>query len=248
MVFEVLEKFIAALFPVVALLLVAYFMDKYQKEPIKEMLKAFAFGCVSVILTFLLVFILPTSYIVDDNAQFLGSGILNAFFNAAIPEELAKFIMLWLFVRNSKYFDEKTDGLVYAGVIALGFAAIENILYVFGSDFWQSVAITRAIFAVPGHFCDGLLMGYFYSKVKFSNNPSVTDKIMVLLSPILAHGIYDSLLMEAANIPSLVIRGLMFISFIVFVVLFWRHARKKLLEHLKADKEFFDSITTDQSN
>lgn len=240
------EMFVGALSPVIVLLFVAYFMDKYQKEPLKEILKAFAFGVVSVILTLLILPILPTSYIVDDNVRFLGSGILNAFCNAAIPEELAKFILLWLFLRNNKYFDEKTDGIIYAAVLSLGFAAIENILYVFDNyENWEGVAFLRAIFSVPGHFCFGMLMGYFYSKVKFSHNPSLTDKVMVLLSPILAHGIYDSLLMEIDNVSSPLIVVLMYISFIVFVVLLWRHTRKKLLEHLKADKEYFDSTSID---
>lgn len=233
-----------ALSPVIVLFFVAYFMDKYQKEPVIELLKAFAFGMASIIIILIVLSVLPLSYI--DNAQFLGSGILNAFCSAAIPEELAKFIMLWLFLKNNKYFDEKTDGIIYAAVLSLGFAAIENVLYVFDNyENWVGVAFIRAVFSVPGHFCFGMLMGYFYSKVKFSHKPKTIDKVMVLLSPILAHGIYDSLLMEIGNISSTFIMVLLYISFIIFVFFLWRHARKKLLEHLKADKEYFDATTID---
>lgn len=238
------EMFMGALSPIIVLLFVAYFMDKYQKEPVKELIKAFAFGMGSIMIATTISSALPLSFI--DDAQFLGSGILNAFCNAAIPEELAKFVMLWLCLKNNKYFDEKTDGIIYAAVLSLGFAAIENILYVFNNyENWEVVAFLRAIFSVPGHFCFGMLMGYFYSKVKFSYKPKMIDKVMVLLSPILAHGIYDSLLMEIDNISSTFIVALMYISFLLFVFFLWRHARKKLLEHLNADKEYFDTTTID---
>ena len=105
------EMFMGALSPIIVLLFVAYFMDKYQKEPVKELIKAFAFGMGSIIIATTISSALPLSFI--DDAQFLGSGILNAFCNAAIPEELAKFVMLWLCLKNNKYFDEKTDGDIY---------------------------------------------------------------------------------------------------------------------------------------
>mgnify|MGYP006391493201 CR=1 FL=1 len=58
----------------------------------------------------------------------LGS-VSTAFFGAAIPEEIAKFFMLWLLLRKNPYFDEKMDGIVYAVCVSLGFAALENIFH-----------------------------------------------------------------------------------------------------------------------
>ena len=82
-----------------------------------------------------------------------------AFFGAAIPEEIAKLFILWLVLRNNKFFDEKMDGIVYAVCVSLGFAALENIMYLFlHSESFITVGISRAFFAVPGHFCFGILI------------------------------------------------------------------------------------------
>lgn len=235
----------AALLPVLILFVYIYMADKYQKEPIGKLLLAFIAGVASVIVT--LVVLSPFDSFIEmlDSIQSFGGGILQAFLTAAIPEEVAKFLMLWLVVRNNKYFDEKMDGIVYAAIVALGFAAFENILYVFGSwEEWGTVAITRAIFAVPGHFCYGVLMGYFYSKVKFSLNPSIKDKVMVLLAPILAHGIYDAILFEIVNLPSVLV-AVFFIVFIVFTISVWRIAKKKIAKHLEDDRKYFENTTLD---
>lgn len=82
--------------------------------------------------------------------------VSTAFFGAAIPEEIAKFLMLWLLLRKNPYFDEKMVGIVYAVCVSLGFAALENIMYLFtNAEAYLSVGIARAIFAVLGHFCFG---------------------------------------------------------------------------------------------
>lgn len=77
----------------------------------------------------------------------------------------------------------------------MGFAAFENILYLFQSyDSWISVAIVRALFAVPGHFLYAVIMGYYYSLWHFRIKRNWQIFIMILLGPILAHGIYDGIL------------------------------------------------------
>lgn len=233
-----------ALLPIVILLIHIYVIDKYQKEPIGKIVLSFMAGVASLFIALVLVHYSPlTDYI--ESVQGLGSGVLEAFFNAAIPEELAKLFMLWLVLRRNRYFDEKVDGIVYAVSLSLGFAAFENLLYIFQNyPDWENVAVMRAIFAVPGHYCYGVLMGYFYSKVKFASHPSVKDMVMVLLAPVLAHGIYDSLLFEMENInPGFVL----FLSslFVIFTILLWKHSKKKIREHLNADKEFFDRTTID---
>lgn len=102
-----------------------------------------------------------------EATSILGS-VSAAFFGAAIPEEIAKFIMLWLLLRKNRYFDEKMDGIVYAVCVSLGFAALENIMYLYSNEeTYLPVGIARAIFAVPGHFYFGILMGYYCLLAKF---------------------------------------------------------------------------------
>lgn len=235
----------AALLPVLMLFVYIYIADKYQKEPIRKLLLAFIAGVASVVVT--LIALLPFKPFIEilDSIQVFGIGIIKAFLTAAIPEESAKLLMLWLVLRKNRYFDEKVDGIVYAAIVSLGFAAFENIMYVFGSwEDWKSVAIVRAIFAVPGHFCFGVLMGYFYSKLKFSLNPSIMDKVLLLLAPILAHGIYDAILFEIENIPA-ELEGVFLIAFIVFTISVWRKAKKKIAKHLEEDRKYFENTTLD---
>lgn len=163
----------------------------------------------------------------------LGS-ISTAFFGAAIPEEIAKFFVLWLVLRKNPYFDEKMDGIVYAVCVSLGFAALENIMYLFSNaEAYLSVGIARAIFAVPGHFCFGILMGYYYSLAKFYPKSVTKNKVLVLIAPIIAHGLYDSILFILDVTPA--VSGILVIVFLVFCHKMWKYGRKKIKEHLERD-------------
>ena len=224
----------AALAPVAVLFYYIYRKDRFNQEPTKEMLKAFGLGIVSIFVS--LTISIPLGmfgFYVDEPMTFAG-GIATAFFGAAIPEEIAKFLMFWLLIRRSRYFDEHMDGIVYASCVSLGFAALENVMYLFSNyDAWVSVGITRAIFSVPGHFFFGILMGYYYSLVRFDPMVSKNTRYMVLLAPILAHGAYNSVLFIMDVAPSL--------SLVLMVVFLWlcnklrKYCSARIEEHLKRD-------------
>ena len=162
--------------------------------------------------------------------------ISEAFFGAAIPEEIAKLFMLWIVLRRNQYFDENMDGIVYAVCVSLGFAALENVMYLFSNeDTFLSVGIARAIFAVPGHFCFGILMGYYYSLVKFYPKSSLKNKVLVLIAPIIAHGLYDAILFIINITPA--ISGILLIVFLVFCHKLWKYGSKKIKEHLDRDND-----------
>ena len=126
------------------------------------------------------------------------------------------------------------DGIVYAVCVSLGFAALENILYLFdnANDF-VTVGIVRAIFAVPGHFCDGILMGFYYSLVKFTTHNRTRNIILTLLAPILLHGAYDSILFIGGATPA--ISGVISIVFLYFCFKMWKYAGRKVKEHIAND-------------
>lgn len=159
---------------------------------------------------------------------------LNAFLCAAVPEETLKLIALWLVLRRSPYFDEHFDGIVYAVCVSLGFAAVENVGYVLNhEEAWVSVAVTRALMAIPGHYAFAVFMGYYYSMYHFVRRDTTTA-ISILLVPVLAHGIYDSLAMSSMVNP--LIGGLGFVFLIFFCIKMQRVAYDRLTQMIDRDR------------
>ena len=194
---EIIFILIAALLPVAILLMYIYKKDSEQPEPKGWLAKAFIYGAISAPLSMCISFPLCDILGIDtDGEQYTSilDAFINAFCSAAIPEEVAKLLMLWLLLRKNPHFDEKFDGIVYAVCVGLGFAGLENILYLLDGDGWIGTGIARALFAVPGHMLFGVLMGYFYSLHHFSGGQDTKAKYMILLAPIIAHGVYDGIL------------------------------------------------------
>lgn len=225
---------LTALLPIIVLGYYICHKDKKSPEPTGQLIKAFLFGFLSVPVSFCISIPLGIIGLYPVEATSILGSISTAFFGAAIPEEIAKFIMLWLLLRKNRYFDEKMDGIVYAVCVSLGFAALENIMYLFSNaESYLSVGIVRAIFAIPGHFCFGILMGYYYSLAKFYPKTPKKNRVLILIAPILAHGLYDSILLIINVTPT--ISGILLIVFLVFCHKMWKYGSKSIQEHLKRD-------------
>ncbi len=226
----------AALLPVAILLWLIYRRDKYCPEPAEQLYKAFRFGMLSTFLSLAISIPLGMLGVYTEEFTSLTGAFRYAFFGAAIPEEAAKLFMLWLLVRRSKYFDEAIDGIVYAVFISLGFAAIENILYLFNNmEQWVTIGIVRAILSVPAHYAFGVLMGYYYSQYRFSVRPSRKAAVCTLAIPVLFHGLFDFLLMSLSTLSPFIIL-LTVILFIVFCIKMHRFAQKRITEQVERDK------------
>ena len=223
---------LSALLPSIALLGYIYWRDRKSPEPLKQLLKATAWGVLAIPLTLAIVYPLQSIGIIPDEFTTIGGAIYDAFMSAAIPEELSKLLLLWLFLRKNPYFDERMDGIVYAVCVSLGFAGLENILYVVLNEDWASIAISRAIFAVPGHFCYGVMMGYFYSLAKFEPLHRTRYSALALLVPVVAHGVYDSLLfIMQVYIPTW-LESILLLCFLVFCFYLWKWASKSIKRHI----------------
>jgi len=112
---------------------------------------------------------------------------------AGTTEELFKFLALYMLVWKSPSFNEKFDGIVYAVFVSLGFAGVENVLYVI--DGGMQTALTRALTAVPAHAIFGITMGYYLGIARIYEEMKGRYLGMALLVPIVLHGIYDFILM-----------------------------------------------------
>lgn len=215
----------AALLPAILLAIYIWYRDPH-KEPFQWLLRAFLMG---VIISFPVVYV-ETFF---NNLLFGGAepttlfgSTLKAFIVAALPEESAKLFALWLILHNNKHFDEHFDGIVYAVFVSLGFAAIENVGYVFMSgEAWASTAIVRALLAVPGHYAFAILMGYYYA-LYFFVEKSPKNAASILFMPILAHGVYDAIAMSGNLNP--LIGGISFIVLVFFCIKLQKHAQGKI--------------------
>lgn len=225
---------LTALLPIAILVYYIYHKDKKSPEPTGQLVQAFFYGILSIPLSFCLSIPLGSIGAYPTEVTSIWGSIRTAYFGAAIPEEIAKFFMLWLLLRKNPYFDEKMDGIVYAVCVSLGFAALENIMYLFSNaDSYLSVGIVRAIFAVPGHFCFGILMGYYYSLATFYPKAPTKNKALILVAPIIFHGLYDSILFIINVTPA--ISGILSIVFLVFCHKMWKYGSKSIAEHLCRD-------------
>ena len=227
--------FAAALLPALLLWLYVWKKDP-QKEPTSRLLKATLWG---VLISVPIVFVemgmgAVLSGVGVEPTNFFGT-TADAFLVAALPEESFKLLALWLVLRKNPYFDEHFDGIVYAVCVGLGFAAIENVLYVVGSEEWVSVAISRALLSVPGHYAFAVLMGYFYSVYHFVDH-TPQKAICILLVPVLAHGFYDSLAFGVGIIDES-LGAVIMLVLIYFCIRMQKMARRKVVAMIEKDNQ-----------
>ena len=217
----------AALLPAVVLMIVVLIRDKEHPEPAGWLFRGIFLGVLSAFLSGLISFPLLFSGLVPSSYSNSLEAMWHSFGVAAIPEETAKLLMLWLLLRKNPHFDEYLDGIVYAVCIGLGFAAFENVGYLMdaGED-WLQTAILRGLLAVPAHFFFAVLMGYYYSLVHFGHNPK-RNMLMMWAVPVLAHGIYDAIAMSQE-----VSEGLE-VLFGIVILLFCNELRKLCSRHIQ---------------
>jgi RsiW-degrading membrane proteinase PrsW (M82 family) len=173
----------------------------------------------------------------DGTAHTLLGTTVDAFCVAALPEEAAKLLVLWLLLRRNPHFDEHFDGIVYAVFVSLGFATVENIGYVYSSgDAWLSTAVTRAFLAVPGHYAFAIIMGYYYSVHHFVNR-SAGYAVKTLLAPVMVHGIYDALALSGTVDP--VVGSIAFFVLLYFCYKMQKEAQRKITAMLNSQSSSF---------
>jgi len=180
-----------------SLLLLWYFhsRDAYP-EPASVVWRTFGLGVLSAIPV--LMFALPMGTFLEGIDDPFLAGVYEAFVLASIPEEVCKLAVILWYARRHSAFDEPMDGLVYGVAASLGFATLENVLYV--AQGGLGVAMMRAVTSIPGHATFGAIMGYYVGRAHFSRGRARPLLIKALLIPILLHGVYDAPLMIAPRL------------------------------------------------
>jgi protease PrsW len=204
-----------SLAPVLIILIYIYFRDKYEKEPFGLLLLGLIAGAV---ITIPVVFVEWLLSLPLQHMPWIFDAGYQSFIVAALTEESLKFIAVLLLIWRNREFNERFDGIVYAVFVSLGFAAVENIMYVF--DYGMQTGIFRALTAVPAHAIFGITMGYYIGLARFIPGLKRGLLIKAILYPILLHGLYNYLIF--AKNPILL---LLFIPYLIYL---WRSGSKKM--------------------
>lgn len=220
--------FSLALIPVIVLLVFIYFNDKKEKEPIGFLIGLFFAGMASVITAFIFEGIGEAVLEVMLHYFPVLKVVILCMFVVGPVEELGKYAALRLVSWKNKNFDHSYDAIVYSVFVSMGFAAFENVIYVFSNG--VGTALLRMFTAVPGHACYAVFMGYFYSKAKYAkltNNKKdyTLNNVLSIVVPVVIHGIYDALIFatrESGNDFAVVILVLAWIGIVIamFIVAF----------------------------
>lgn len=182
-----MDLLLLSLAPVAVIILYVYLKDKYDKEPKLLLFFCFLFGAfVSIFITTL--FYILFDYIIIPEENNVIEQFIKAFFIVGFTEEFSKYIIVRYYAQKREDFNEPYDGIIYAVMVSMGFAATENILYVLEGGY--EVAFLRAVTAVPAHAAFAVLMGYYMGKAKFSKNRMQLNLTGLLLA-IVFHGAYD---------------------------------------------------------
>ena len=200
-----------AVIPSVFLLIKVYQADKVEKEPAPLLFKLFIKGLESaffaaVVEALLINFGLNTLVrlgLIEGEGSFLYHAI-EAFLIVAVAEEGFKYYFLKKTTWNHPAFDYRFDAVVYAVFVSLGFATIENILYVWGSQIESGtglqLSVYRGVLSVPAHCVFAVAMGIHYGAAKYAQGHEQFDLEeaglrKALLVPVLMHGFFDFALM-----------------------------------------------------
>lgn len=184
---------VLAIAPAIFLLAYLYFRDRYEREPLGLVVRTFAFGALMAlpVLGVNLLVVQPAAAAMGVAGPWRAPW--DAFVSAALVEELFKLLAVYLVAYRNPNFNEPYDGIVYAAAASLGFAALENVLYVVQGGL--TTGYIRAILSVPGHAVWGIMMGYYLGRARFTRHRGRKAGLWVcaLALPVLLHGLFDVL-------------------------------------------------------
>lgn len=185
---------IIAILPAILLMFIIYKCDQIEREPIGLIFCVMGLGMVSCIPTIVCETIADSFLTFLFHPNSILYNFLSAFLGVALIEEFWKLFMVRMFIWNHKAFNYRFDAIVYCVASSLGFALLENIMYVFQYGF--GTGISRAFLSVPGHCTFAIFMGYFLGNAKLweVKEQQMQSRLWIffaLLFPTLQHGFFD---------------------------------------------------------
>ncbi|SDQ53998.1 Membrane proteinase PrsW, cleaves anti-sigma factor RsiW, M82 family [Virgibacillus subterraneus] len=175
----------AGIAPTFALMSFIYLKDRFT-EPFSLILKTFILGALLVFPIMFIQYALTIENIVNDN------NFIQSFLVVGFIEEFFKWFIFMYVIYHHTEFDAHYDGIVYAVSISLGFATVENFLYLLTNGI--EYAFSRALFPVSSHALFGVIMGFHFGKAKINSNYKKWNILLALIIPLTLHGSYNYIL------------------------------------------------------
>jgi RsiW-degrading membrane proteinase PrsW (M82 family) len=209
-----------AIAPAVFWLWYFYHRDRYEPEPLAWILMIYLLGIAVTI---------PVALVEGFFALFLADFFITVLI-APVFEEAGKYLVVRRTVYESAEFDEPVDGIVYAAAAGLGFATLENIIYVFSAletsvAFAIQTGLVRALISVPGHVLFSAMWGYALGRARFlpaSRRPAIILGGLVLAMA--SHALFNLLLYNTVGFAVLVL---------IVVPVLWLIVQRRIDESLR---------------
>lgn len=217
-----------AIAPGLAICIYVWLQDRYNREPIKNLVLSFIGGGLSLIPAFYIEVFL-------GNPTFFSMPLLDAAVLAwpivALTEEFCKMLVLRGYAYRLKSFDEPLDGIIYSVMVAMGFATVENVMYV--TQQGLGTAFIRMFLTVPAHASFAIVMGYYVGKTFFDPKKRSLYIGKGLALAVLLHGSFDYFLFLDANpeVNNSVAEGLLFAGAVASLIFSLRLGRRHLRTH-----------------
>ena len=206
-------KVLAAVLPAIYLLKYVYQTDRLEAESTQLLWRLVFMGMLSTAIATLVEICGQMWLDANVDPDTTKYNFILYFIIVAYAEEGGKYILLKRTTWNSPEFNCQYDGVVYAVFVSLGFALLENIKYIF--TFGMSIALVRALTAIPGHLCFSIYMGVFYGAARRASNrgegsASFVLRIFAIIIPAIIHGAYDFIATTSQTIGFFIFIGIMF--------------------------------------
>jgi len=231
---EFILLIIISLAPIVGLIWYFDHLDKIQKESRKLLWGIFMWGVLITVIAGIIEYLLESNVLPFIQGTYFRLFVLMFVFVAGVEEGL-KYWVVKTKAYNHPAFNEYFDGVIYAVMASLGFAALENIFYVTEYGFY--IGAFRAVTAVPAHAMFGAIMGYYISLAHHSDNSRTEKKLLFkgVITAVIVHGIYDFLLIMGVTESPMNITVILVIPFLLAMALNvkWKIAHLHFLDKVE---------------
>lgn len=221
--------FLAALLPAIFLMSYIYRQDTIEKEPPRLLMACIGRGIVAAIFSIVLESIGEALLDISPIQQNTVTGVMVlCFLVVGVVEEGTKYLLMGKLTWNHPAFNCRFDGIVYAAFTSLGFAAFENIEYVF--RYGLQVALPRAFLSIPGHLGFSVIFGCFYGRARLAEDEgrhmkAVAELVIGYLLAVFLHGLYDTCATIQSGTSELIFVAVVVVLYLIVFGLVHQEAR-----------------------